>query len=111
MRSAANPAMFIRHILLSQYRASAHQLLVLLHINKATVTQWIIISNEFVTSYQQISNRWYMINYSGMMHTATYLNRVVITSRDDGVLHGVMQDSEDLRSGVSRPVVHQVGGG
>ena len=51
------------------------------------------------------------IRQSDRMHTATYPDGSVITSCDDGVLHGVMHDSQDLRGGVSMPMVHQVGAG
>ena len=51
------------------------------------------------------------IRQSDRMHTATYPDGSVITGCDDGILHGVIQDSQDLRGGVSRPMVHQMGGG
>lgn len=47
---------------------------------------------------------WYSTLYA-------YLDDTVIASSDDDILHGVMEDGEDLGGGVGSPAVHEVGGG
>lgn len=43
-------------------------------------------------------------------HVNAYPDGAVVTSSDDDILHGVMQDGEDLRAGMSLPVMHEVRG-